>query len=79
MHTEKPPVTAFLYFCMEGMGSSYIVFIEVIRGFHMKRVFGLMLFCFGVGMTLMLFIPLTLTTLIFVIGCLTLGYYLFCS
>ncbi len=45
----------------------------------MKRVFGLMLFCFGVGMTLMLFVPLTLTTLIFVIGSLTLGYYLFCS
>ncbi|MCI8742833.1 MAG: hypothetical protein HFG62_11090 [Lachnospiraceae bacterium] len=45
----------------------------------MKRVFGLMLFCFGIGMALMLFIPLTLATLIFVIGCLTLGYYLFCA
>lgn len=45
----------------------------------MKRVFGLMLFCFGVGMTVMLLIPLTLTTLIFLIGCLTLGYFLFCK
>ena len=26
----------------------------------MKRVFGLMLFCFGIGMTLLLFIPETL-------------------
>ncbi|MFR5733448.1 MAG: hypothetical protein ACLUD2_17480 [Clostridium sp.] len=38
---------------------------------------GLMLFCFGIGMTLLLFIPETLSTLIFIIGCLTLGYYLF--
>ena len=43
----------------------------------MKRVCGLMLFCFGLGMTLLLFIPETLKTLIFIIGCLTLGYYLF--
>ena len=44
----------------------------------MKRVCGLMLFCFGIGMTLLLFIPETLATLIFIIGCLTLGYHLFC-
>ena len=44
----------------------------------MRRVLGLMLFCFGIGMTLLLFIPETLSTLIFIIGCLTLGYYLFC-
>ncbi len=42
-----------------------------------KRVFGLMLFCFGIGMALLLFIPETLSTLIFIVGCLTLGYYLF--
>ncbi|MDO4268032.1 MAG: hypothetical protein Q4C73_06120 [Eubacteriales bacterium] len=45
----------------------------------MKRVFGLMLFCFGIGMTLLLFIPETLTTLIFIVGCLVLGYHLFCG
>ncbi|MBS5301415.1 MAG: hypothetical protein KHY39_10260 [Clostridiaceae bacterium] len=45
----------------------------------MRRVLGLMLFCFGIGMTLLLFIPETLSTLIFIIGCLTLGYYLFCG
>lgn len=44
----------------------------------MKRVFGLMLFCFGLGMALLLFIPETITTLIFIIGCLALGYFLFC-
>ena len=45
----------------------------------MRRVLGLMLFCFGIGMTLLLFIPETLSTLIFIIGCLTLGYYLICG
>jgi len=45
----------------------------------MKRVAGLMLFCFGVGMTVMLLLPLTVTTLFFVIGCLVLGYCLFCK
>lgn len=44
----------------------------------MRRVCGLMLFCFGVGMTLLLFIPRTVNTLFFVVGCLTVGYYLFC-
>ena len=34
----------------------------------MKRVIGLMLFCFGIGMTLLLFIPETISTLIFIIG-----------
>ncbi len=43
----------------------------------MKRVLGLMLFCFGMGMALLLFIPETLSTLIFIVGCLSLGYYLF--
>ena len=45
----------------------------------MKRVIGLMLFCLGIGMALLLFIPETITTLIFIIGCLTLGYFLFCG
>lgn len=44
----------------------------------MKRVCGLMLFCFGAGMTLLLFIPETVYTLAFIIGCLVLGYNLFC-
>lgn len=44
----------------------------------MKRVCGLMLFCFGIGMTLLLFIPETLSTLVFIIGCLVVGYHLFC-
>ena len=43
----------------------------------MKRVLGLMLFCFGIGMTLLLFIPETISTLIFIIACLILGYHLF--
>ena len=42
----------------------------------MRRVLGLMLFCFGIGMTLLLFIPETLSTLIFIIGCLTLLSFL---
>jgi len=44
----------------------------------MKRVCGLMLFCFGMGMTLLLFIPETITTLFFIIICLVAGYHLFC-
>ncbi|MCI8865094.1 MAG: hypothetical protein HFG60_07365 [Lachnospiraceae bacterium] len=44
----------------------------------MKRVCGLMLFCFGMGMALLLFIPETLSTLIFIVACLALGYHLFC-
>ena len=44
----------------------------------MKRICGLILFCFGAGMALMLFLPKTLTTLLFIIGCLVAGYQLFC-
>lgn len=44
----------------------------------MRRVIGLMLFCFGCGMAVLLFIPETLSTLIFIIACLVSGYYLFC-
>ena len=44
----------------------------------MKRVYGLMLFCFRCGMAALLFIPVTLTTLIFIIACLIVGYNLFC-
>ena len=52
---------------------------RIVREVSMKRVIGLMLFCFGIGMALLLFIPETITTLIFIIGCLTLGYFLFCG
>ncbi len=45
----------------------------------MKRICGLILFCFGGGMALMLFLPKTLMTLCFVIVCLVLGYQLFCG
>lgn len=44
----------------------------------MKRVVGLMLFCFGVGMTVMLLVPKTFTTLVFIVACLVVGYNLFC-
>lgn len=44
----------------------------------MKRICGLMLFCFGAGMAVLLLIPETFSTLIFIIGCLCLGYHLFC-
>lgn len=44
----------------------------------MRRVCGLMLFCFGSGMTLLLFIPETITTILFIVACLVLGYNLFC-
>ena len=43
----------------------------------MKRVCGLMLFCFGAGMTVLLFIPETFGTLAFIVGCLVIGYNLF--
>ena len=44
----------------------------------MKRVVGLMLFCFGVVMTVMLLVPETFTTLVFIVACLVVGYNLFC-
>lgn len=44
----------------------------------MKRICGLMLFCFGFGMAVLLFIPETIFTFLFIIGCLVLGYNLFC-
>ncbi|EXG86670.1 hypothetical protein K413DRAFT_3516 [Clostridium sp. ASBs410] len=44
----------------------------------MRRVCGLMLFCFGAGMAILLFIPATIVTILFIIGCLVLGYNLFC-
>lgn len=48
------------------------------KEYPMKRVYGLMLFCFSCGMVTLLFIPVTLTTLIFIIACLIVGYNLFC-
>ena len=47
-------------------------------GCDMRRLCGLMLFCFGLGMAVLLFIPETIFTFLFVIGCLVLGYNLFC-
>lgn len=44
----------------------------------MKRVYGLMLFSFSCGMVTLLFLPVTLTTLIFIVACLIVGYNLFC-
>lgn len=44
----------------------------------MKRVCGLMLFCFGAGMAILLFIPETIITILFIIACMVLGYNLFC-
>ncbi|MCI9102761.1 MAG: hypothetical protein HFG47_05565 [Lachnospiraceae bacterium] len=44
----------------------------------MKRLYGLMLFCFSCGMAALLFIPVTLTTLVFIVACLIVGYNLFC-
>lgn len=40
----------------------------------MKRVCGLMLFCFGAGMAILLFIPATIMTILFIIACMVLGY-----
>ena len=40
----------------------------------MKRVWGLMLFCFGLGMAVLFFVPETIFTFFFVIGCLILGF-----
>ena len=44
----------------------------------MRRLWGLILFCIGVGMAVKVLIPTTLALLIFIIGLLTLGYNLFC-
>ena len=44
----------------------------------MKRVCGLMLFCFGAGMAILLFIPATIMTILFIIACMVRGYNLFC-
>ncbi|MDO5417336.1 MAG: hypothetical protein Q4F29_09065 [Lachnospiraceae bacterium] len=47
-------------------------------GIGLKRVCGFALVCFGCGMVVLLFVPETLTTLIFIAACLILGYNLFC-
>ncbi len=44
----------------------------------MRRICGLMLFCFAAGMAVLLFIPETIFTILFIVGCLVLGYNLFC-
>lgn len=44
----------------------------------MRRMCGLMMFCIGFGMALKVFIPTTLTLLFIIMGCLLLGYNLFC-
>lgn len=44
----------------------------------MRRICGLMLFCFASGMAVLLFIPETIFTILFIVGCLVLGYNLFC-
>ena len=44
----------------------------------MRRLCGLMLFCFGFGMAVLLFIPETIFTFLFIICCLVAGYNLFC-
>ena len=47
-------------------------------GMSMRRICGLMLFCFASGMAVLLFIPETIFTILFIVGCLILGYNLFC-
>lgn len=44
----------------------------------MRRICGLMLFCFAAGMAVLLFIPETIFTILFIVCCLVLGYNLFC-
>ena len=45
----------------------------------MKRICGLMLFCFGLGMAVLLFIPETIFTFFFVVCCLVLGIICFAA
>ena len=49
-----------------------------LRGISMKRLWGLILFCVGVGMAVKVLIPTTLGLLIFIVGLLATGYHLFC-
>jgi hypothetical protein len=44
----------------------------------MKKVIGLMMFCVGVGMTLMLFLPMKFITILLIFLFLIGGYNLFC-
>ncbi len=45
----------------------------------MKRVCGLIMFSVGVGMTLMLFLPTKIFTILLILICLIGGYNLFCG
>ncbi len=45
----------------------------------MKRVCGLVMFSVGVGMTLMLFLPTKIVTILLILICLIGGYNLFCN
>ena len=44
----------------------------------MKKVIGLILFCVGAGMALMLLLPHTITVLFFIAAFILVGYNLFC-
>ncbi len=44
----------------------------------MKRLFGLCLFSFGIGMAAFLLIPVTFWSVVFTFICIIAGYYLFC-
>lgn len=44
----------------------------------MRRVWGLCMFCIGVGMAVKVLIPTTLALLVFIIVLMVIGYNLFC-
>lgn len=45
----------------------------------MKKVCGLIMFSVGVGMTLMLFLPMKIFTILLILVFLIVGYNLFCA
>lgn len=53
--------------------------IYVFFGVRMKRIIGFALFFFGLGMLAMFLIPGDFCGILIMIGCILLGYYLFCG
>lgn len=63
---------------MDNIKGHILIMIYVFFGARMKRIIGFALFFFGLGMLAMFLIPSDFCGILIMIGCILLGYYLFC-
>mgnify|MGYP000088166225 FL=1 len=64
---------------MDNIKGHILIVIYVFFGARMKRIIGFALFFFGLGMLAMFLIPGDFCGILIMIGCILLGYYLFCG